>query len=129
MGFASDIQTKIDKIAQNVDIRIYEYSKEYFDRVINNTPILTSLLSNSWYPTESSQPSSAVGGETNGPAESLTRVAAIGGQEVFYKKDGTVTLVNNQEYARLIENKKTDRGHMVLTSTESMQADYGGKQI
>lgn len=107
-SFAASIRGNIAKIETEINRKCYEISRELFLQIVELTPTkigpvhgpyARGVLANNWFPVDGPGFSTA---ETdtkvpNGQA-SIDRIKALKGSQ-FFRKDGTVTLSNNIDYA------------------------------
>lgn len=99
MGFAEDIQRNIDKALINMSDNLNEITGKLFYGIRQDTPILTGVLTNSWYTAVGSH-DTTIGSapDTNGSA-STSRIASTLASNPFLGKDNTVTMTNSVDYA------------------------------
>lgn len=105
-SFAQSILQNIAKIEQDVNDRVYEIARELFRSIVQLSPSPSNpgetakgLLANNWFPMNGPSFSTATTSATSSwGAASLARINALSGSN-FIRKDGTVTLSNNLDYA------------------------------
>lgn len=139
MGFAASVRANSNKALLKLNTACYKIARELFSSVValtpspsNPGPTARGLLANQWYPMEGMNFSneSGLGVSPNG-ADSLARINAINGLQ-FFKKDGVVTMTNNEDYAVLAEYigwnpprwKGTQPYRMVARSIQLIAAKY-----
>lgn len=106
-SFAQSVNSNSWKIMLDVNEQVYKVARELFTSIVKLTPspiqreaaTAKGLLVNNWFPVNGSEFSSATTSSTSDyGAGSLTRIKALSGFN-FFRKDGTVTLSNNLDYA------------------------------
>ncbi len=113
MSFASQIKAFEEKALLAANRSVSNAVEEIFTSAVVNTPSPTSsptsaqystgLLANQWYP-EVSSFSGQLSSATNPyGADSLSRIKALSGQQLFLKRDNVITLTNNVDHAQRAE--------------------------
>lgn len=139
MSFAASVRANSNKALLRLNTACYKIAKELFLNVVlltpspaNPGPTAKGLLANQWYP-EDGKTFSMGSGEDTSPngAASIARISALNGLQ-FFKKDGAVTMTNNEDYATLAESigwnppqwQGTPPYRMVARSIQLIAAKY-----
>ena len=104
MGFAEDIQRNINQAMTNISDNLNQITGKLFYGIEQDTPVLTGMLTNSWYTDTKGVFSGIVGtsADKSGSA-SISRIRGTLGTLPFLNKDNSVTMSNNISYAYLAE--------------------------
>jgi hypothetical protein len=140
ISFSQSLNANIHKTMLKVNEEVYKIARELFLKIVSLTPspsfpgpYAKGVLANNWFPVngsafslEKTDEKSRVG------AGSIRRISMLRGFN-FMKKDGTVTLSNNIEYAYLAEVKGWEKPkwsgnigpyRMVALSLQAIAARY-----
>lgn len=102
--FADSIRANCDKKLEQINTKCYNIVTELFNNIVYDTPVLDGYLKNSWFTATGNKFSSQLGlTPDSGGSGSLMNIQSLRQARAFYKKDGVVTMTNNQPYAYRIE--------------------------
>lgn len=104
--FAESIRLSINKIQEELDRELNKLALDTFKDVIQNTPsgwqdspYAEGLLVNNWFPKVRGFSTETTSTKSLSGYDSFNRLTQLVDAKIFYKKDNSVTLTNNIDYA------------------------------
>ncbi len=107
--FSDGIRKSVEDVKQQINSKIIEIAQYAFRSAVGYSPTAPEArwakgeFINSWYPAENSYSSSITGSYDYSGAGSMARIAALSSSQVFFGKDGFISLSNNLSYSLQVE--------------------------